>query len=233
MAVDIQKVFLTSQDLSLKNQGGYYSNDEFNRGAQLANEWLFSFWAARYAESSEMPEAMRVFIKQQVLPPPISTGALAGAVPLPADYRFMLEVGLRETVNSSCGEEPKIRDTPCRFRLDHQNLASRRSTLRSGNLALGRAYYSFVGTNIVVDPVQGFHSVIVQYFRTPAAPVRQVTLDSVNKIETYNPTGTIHFEWPEIEFDNLVDLILFQKSIQIRDSDLMTWVMARKQAQPT
>ena len=51
----------------------------------------------------------------------------------------------------------------------------------------------------------------------------------VNQEEDYDPATSIDLQWGEQDQTNLVDLMLFFKGIQVREGELLQWVVQKHQ----
>ncbi len=93
----------------------------------------------------------------------------------------------------------------------------------------GKFAYTFVNNMIKVYPKELTGSIYFKYITDPPVSLYNVTIDLVNQEEDYDPATSIDLQWGEQDQTNLVDLMLFFKGIQVREGELLQWVVQKHQ----
>lgn len=223
--ISVEEVFVDCRLLLGKDKAGYFSSDEFNRVSKSAEQMLWRFYVKHFEEHGHIPDAMYPFNKTAVLS-------------LDANKRFTIpeDFGRRNILwwlklTTVPGDDP-ITDRVAIQYLEKEELQDTlNSAVRGPNLDKNRLYYTFVNAKAQVWPgISG--PVEMDYLRNPTYAVRGYTLNLTNLEEDYDAGSSTDYEWPENERTNIIDLILLQYGMVLRESDIIQFAsMQRAEAQ--
>lgn len=219
----IETVFQLVTDLLSKDKGGYTSNDEFNRYSQQAEQSLWQYYSQIFEASKMVPDGMQPFTKELGV-----VLSAAGRASLPADYGHWLQLWWNEVLNGDCGEEPTTTKHLLEYLEKNESGLTLKSTIRRPSRATDILNWEFVNAQIQVYPTTLQPSITLEYLRFPVYSVRAVTIDATNDQENYDAGATINYEWRDQDQNNLVDLILLQYGIVIRESDVIQFASNHK-----
>jgi hypothetical protein len=213
--ISVEMLYQRLQDLSRKNQSGYSSNEEFNRNLIFAQNSLFEYYVAMMDADSRIHGALSRFISDYSFTP-------LSDVSLPIDYRRRLNAMCSWYV-ASCGET-KVEVCPDFLETDEDCLVLTSAILKP-SIDNKIVAYQIEGDLIKVHPKFNGQFVL-KYLRYPTIPVRGVTI--VNDIEVYDVTQTTELEWGEEEINNFIDIILYFKGMEVKDSSLIQFLANKK-----
>ena len=217
MPVLVEDVFKQVTALSRKGSTGYHSSSDFNDQSRLVQSLLYDYYFSMYETNQRIPDSLKPFLKTPVLP------VAASVLSYPADYRHRIEVAVGVVSGGNVTYES------CPHQHGKEEAYASSSYIRSGNIAKGRFYHCLYGDHIKIIP-EAFNGVVrLKYLAIPTNAVRNFTVDTGNDVENYNPTGSVNFEWLSMDETNLVDLFLYLKGIQTRQSELLSWVSQKNQ----
>lgn len=186
---------------------------------------LWSFYCHQYELDSCVPESMRVFIAEKPLP--LND---RGQFLIPSDYGHRLHFWFQKVNNQACGEEPAIEKVGFKYLEKSEVWGTMDSSVRAPNLPKKRLYWTYVtGGKVQVYPVTLKPSVVMEYLRYPIYAVRGFTLDATNDEENYNANASTQYEWLEADRSNLIDLILLQVGLAIRETEITTFAAQHRQ----
>ena len=210
--VSVQTIYLLVQDATRKDlQGGYASNDEFNRQLNYAQELLFDYYYDNMNESA----ARESLIDFQVLSDIVPT--TSGIYTRPADYKEKLDASLRVEE-----EYP-----PVHFPARDELAMTLSSPVRGPNIDKRVIVGEILSSTINIYPQTG-NTLRFRYYKLLTQALRAVTLNVTTQEYEYDPANTIDLEWNEGNLQNFVDVMLLLKGIIIRDSALIQWVQAKE-----
>ena len=222
-SVSIRKLFLrVNNDLSRKDKAGYSSDEEFNRDVEECQTLLMEYHYNNFEENQGTLDALEPFIKEVLLP--INNQFCE----FPLDYRHKLEAGYvistnQKDIDCKVGnptQEPKD--------MRHLNANEVKKTLtspiRNPTLKNGLFAYTFVNHKIKVFPKDLVGHISWKYLMDPPAGFYATTVNNVTEELDFDAAKSIDLEWNEQQQPELVDLLLFFKGLQIRESLLITWV---------
>lgn len=219
--ISVQTLFQrVNTDLVLKGLGGFANNQVFNRSVNDAQNILFEYYAEKFRMSQKVADALRPFIEYADIL--ISSGSFA----FPSDYRHLLDVSYKLSTNT--GGEPTTEYHQMREKAQNET----RNAFRKPMAGKPKTYaYELSSDGNFVYPSSLTGSVRVKYLRTPVSANRAVVVNATTDDEDYTTTGTVNLEWPEQELTNFIDLLMYFKGVEIRESDLISWVSGKKQFQ--
>ena len=221
--INVQYIFEAVNDLTRKNNAGYTSSEEFNRHLNQSQDILMRYYYKLFEEGQIIVDSLMPFLKQSNLI--IGTNA---QVAFPDDYRYRLEVGYLEINNPDCGQtQPTITPTPCHYLAANEVMETLSSPIRKPDKNKGIYKHTFVNNVIQLYPLDLSGYIHFKYIRKPVQAKYATTIDTVNRIEVYDPINSIDLEWLEQDRDNIVDILLFMKGISLRESALINWVQQK------
>ena len=203
------------------------SSEEFNRNLEEAQSLLMDWYYSSFEKNEKTLDSLAPFIKETTLS--ISNQFVS----FPSDYRYKLEVGYNYTTNSCNGGEPSVDVKGMQHLKTGEVLKTLSSAIRKPYIntakGTGKFAYTFVNNKIKVFPKELVGSVYFKYISDPPAALYSTTIDATTQEEDYSSANSINLQWSEQDQTNLVDLLLFFKGIQIRESLLLQWVMQKHQ----
>jgi len=214
--IPVNDIFTQVKELAAKDKAGYIDSNEFTRMSKLAELMLWSFYCHQYELDSCVPESMRVFIAEAAL-------ALndRGQFLIPSDHGHRLQFWFQKVNNHACGDEPAITKVGIKYLEKAEEWATMQTSIRTPNLAKSRLYWTYVtGDKVQVYPITLKPSVVMEYMRYPTFAVRAFTLDVTNDEENYDAGTSTQYEWLEADRSNLIDLILLQVGLAIRETEI-------------
>lgn len=223
--ISVEEVFVDCRLLLGKDKAGYFSSDEFNRVSKSAEQMLWRFYVKHFEEHGHIPDAMYPFNKTAVLS-------------LDANKRFTVpaDFGRRNILwwlklITVPGDDPTTDRIAIQYLEKEELQDTLNSAVRGPNLDKNRLYYTFVNAKAQVWPaISG--PVEMDYLRNPTYAVRGHTLNLTNLEEDYDAGSSTDYEWPENERTNIIDLILLQYGMVLRESDIIQFAsMQRSEAQ--
>ena len=221
--ISVQFVFESVNDLSRKNNAGYTSSEEFNRHLSKVQDILMRYYYKLFEEKQIVVDALMPFLVESRL----IIGA-NGIVAMPEDYRHRLEVGYLDIQNPDCdNDEPTIKPKPCHYLAANEVIETLSSPIRKPSKKKGIYKHTFVNNYMQLYPEDLTGYCHFKYIRDPKEALYNTTIDTVNRIEVYDPTTSIDLEWNDQDKDNIVDLLLMFRGIAIRESALIQWVQQK------
>lgn len=220
--IDIKNLFdRVNVDLARKDRAGYTNSEEFNRSLHDAQSDLAEYYYMRFEKEQKIPDALTFLVKSTLL------SIATGAVQLPADYRHRLAIYYRYLKSDNCTPE----DT--RYPLRHRNLdqidEALNSPIRKASLEKKRFYHYQSDGKIYVLPKSLTGMVELIYLTNPGQAVYAVTLNPTTEQEEFDAANSINPDFPLSEEQNLIDLLLYYKGVQIREGALLEFTRLRTQ----
>lgn len=214
--IAVQDLYLRVQDTLVKNQSGYFSNDEFNRLVNVAQNDLMLFYAP--ADGQRAHDALRPFITDyQVVASP--------TIALPGNYRYKLNARCR--IGEQVGATAQFNWYQADFLETDEDFDELQSPIRKPSIANRTFAYRITSAGILLFPTfSGLFE--LSYIRRPFSAIRAVTVDTLNDIEVYDSVNTDDLEWNEEQVNEFHDAICFYMSIQIRESEIVSWLANRQ-----
>lgn len=215
MAISVDTLYnLVNNDLAGLGRSGYTDNDQFNRMVNLAQVMMLEFYHNQYRNTSNIADAVRPFyVPDQKISITQGTGSL------PDDYAHGLAVTTLQAVGCS-GAPPRVAAIEV---LPHEKWAVIHDPLVGATLL--NPYFEFSSSGIRVWPI-AITKIELAYLRQPAEAERAITTGA-NDTETLDVANTTDLEWPATETGDFVSVLLAMKGIQVRDSEIATFVANR------
>jgi hypothetical protein len=217
--IGVDQLYQKVEDTLVKNQCGNFNNGEFNLNLVTGQNDVFNFFMQKDGESSYVHDALQPFINRYSI-------AISQPIALPADYRSKRSAKVKYWQMN--GDAPELKTRSLDFLKTDEKDITLESPLRGPSLEKEVLVYTIEGNGINVFPETLAGTFEMLYLRKPVTAVRQVTVDLVNEIEVYNPVGTVDLEWPEQYFNMFHDVICFYQGFQVRESEVIQWLAAKK-----
>lgn len=221
--INVQTLFdRVNTDLARRDKAGYTSNDEYNRALEEAQQMLMEYYHALFERTKSIAESVQPFLKKE------NISISAGSASNPADYRHLIKV--EYVLLENTGGEPTVEYFPMNQEKTNENRSS--SAIRKPVQGIEDTYaFGFESGGIYVLPSTLSGKVRMTYLRAPTTATRAITYDAVNDLEVYDAGSSVQLEWPSQEQTNFVDILLWNKGLETRDSAVIQWVMGKKNFQ--
>lgn len=219
--IAVDRIHKRVQDLSAKNRAGYISADEFNRNLRDSENLLFAWYWNRYQESKSVEASLNPFLEEKRK---LVSNSFSDH---PTDLRYLLHI-FASVVDQSC-EKVTEQLVPCDQLLATEVSQTLSSVIRRPSLENRLFRYENYSGRIKVHPTEFKGQVLFKYLRHPNYGEWNYELDIESQQEVYNASTSQNLEWNEQDESNIIDLMLLFKGIQIRETELINWVSAKKQ----
>lgn len=223
VALNVNTVKNQVEALSRAQAGAYASGDDFNAQSRRAELLLLDYYIERFGGVTH--SSLQHLMKTSYLAAP---GAV---VQQPDDLRLLVRLSAVETYLNEQGA-PVKKTRPCAYVSAVSADESQASTLRGGNAKLGRFCYSDSQYGAYKIWPGSINSVELLYLRLPIYGFWGYTIDPVNIVENYDATNSVNYEWPDNDENNLVEILLYLRGIQTRQTDLAQWLAQREKTVP-
>ena len=211
-----------NKTLGRKNQAGYSSASDFNGDLKDSENILMEFLYKKFEETQKVSDALNPFIREVELP------ILDGFIQYPLKYRHPLEMSYRYIKSSPECKEPVSDEILIDKLQTNEERDTMASAIRKPSLEKGLLYWVQLSDRIRIRPTSLTGSVFFKYLINPTYGEYKTTIDLANEIEVYDPTS-VDLMWNEQETTDIIDLVLFHKSVSIRDSELLNFAMQKMQ----
>lgn len=221
--IDINSVYVRYNDLLLKGKGGYISGDEFNRSIRDTQSYLSEFYIEKI-EGRIIPDTLSAFVTEVELP------IASGYATLPSDYAhkrdWIMEIqDLTCVGNSVIYDQYEINELKSG---EYSNLL--RSPIRKPSITENKYSAELVmDQKIKVYPKETVGRVYLKYIKLPPVATWASTVDVPNDQENYDAGSSIDLIWDETDFNSILNIMLYLKGAQVRDSEIINWMSARTQ----
>lgn len=188
---------------------------------------MWQYYFEKYEEAMKVPDAMYPFLADVKL-------ALAGdgLVTLPANFGHPLLVSYIKYTTVP-GSNPLSEEIGANYLSKDEEGNTLESAVRGPSLSKRRIYWGYATAGkMKMYPTGIAGQFRLQYLRYPTFAVRGVTIDSVNDEENYNAGTSTQYEWPLQQENDLIDLLLMQKGLETRDSEIVRWASQRQSVTP-
>lgn len=220
--IESNRIYIrTNEDLMLKGKGGYTTGDQFNRASRDAENYLLEFLVQKERETRRNMDALAPFVAET------HQTITLGYAALPDDYVHKRDWYLRVQDTNCVGNNLVYNNYELRELKsgEYSNLIN--SPIRRPTITKPRA--ELIGSSIKVYPSTTTGDIYLKYIRTPVYAEWAYELDEENDQENYDVYNSVDYEWMESEANALIDILLFLKGVQIRDSEIVQWLAAKKQ----
>lgn len=212
--IDVNDIYLMVQDVSGKDQAGYMDNEQYNRYLRMSSELLFEYYHSWFEKNRTVHNALRPFITSKNL------NVVNAQATLPDDYRNIIDI--KALINSAGVKTESV----AHDLKHHEDVYINTSPIRKPRRGLYA--YRIAGDIIEWRPTDYTGKIRLEYFKKPEYGERVTEINVVTDVEEYDEANSTQSEWNETELVNIVDIILGFKGIQIRESEILTWLKDRK-----
>jgi hypothetical protein len=209
------------KDISKKNQAGYSSNDEFNRDLRESENMVFEFYYKIFEKTQKISDALSPFIDEKLLP--INNGY----VTYPADFRHPAEMVYKYIISAPNCDKPVTKEILMEKLQVNEERLTMDSYIRKPSLSKELLYWTQVSKKIRVRPSDLTGSVLLKYFKNPVYGLYKTQIDIQRGVEVYDAATSKDLEWNEAEALDIIDIMLIQKGISIRDTELVQFAMQK------
>lgn len=219
--MDTEKLYQTVQTLSTESQRGHFGNDDFNRIQNLAQSKLMDYYVKQLEQTGTVIDSLSPFITESIL------SLSNGAYPVQQDFRSDVRGSRYQYSENPDSSGPvQILEKPADYIRPSQIKDIVDCPIRGANFAKGRLYYTIEAGQIKLYPTTLTGKFIHKYVRNPNEIVRATTPDTVNQVENYDAGSSIHPEWLDKDFDNMVDLCLWLTGMTVRSNPIVQQIIA-------
>lgn len=211
------------EDLILKGKGGYIPGNEFNRMLVDTQNYLLEFLVQKEKETRRNMDALAPFVKEDHIT------ITSGYAPLPDDYVHKRDWYLSVQDTNCVGNNLVYDEYPLSELKSGEYSKILSSPIRKPDASKNRYAVELIGDTVKIYPSTTTGRIYIKYIRTPVAANWAFTLDADNDQENYSSGSSVDLEWNESEANAIIDIMLFLKGVQIRDSELISWLAAKKQ----
>jgi hypothetical protein len=220
MSVPVDLVHQLSYYICAKQLTAFPSPAEWGQYAIFGNIDLFNYYNDERAK-----QLLKVKSGESLFEPPILSNFIIPDYPMvsasvfgfppylspsiPNDYAY--DIAIKTPINGVNKTITKIDNTKLETCLN--------STI--DNPTNVYPIYVEYANNFKIYPYTIPGPVTMEYYRYPATPIWNYTV--VNGVPTYNPIGSVDFEWDLSEIVRLTQRILSYMSISIRDVDVLQY----------
>lgn len=184
--------------------------EEFGSGPQAPRR----VWQA----NNKITDILRPFHKIKFVPKDTN-----GFFPVPDDYAAFSSL-MRVEIGASdeCSAQVKKKWKAIKLVTEGERVTRLESRVKPPTL--GYPIGAFYDTGLLVDPEE-IPVIRMAYLRYPATPVRNYT--NVNDEDKYEPIGSVQLEWPAITHVDFALRMCRYVGINIREEELVNFVMQR------
>lgn len=224
--IPVQDIIKRVQDLSRKDKSGYMSSEELTRDLNETQQMLMDYYWDRFSNSQDGIDSLNPFIKE------VELQIKNGFVDFPDDYRHRIEMGnvfIENQYGDNCSvSNPKVTEAELRYLHPSEERLTVTSHIRKPSVEKKRIYHSFVNNRIKILPKETVGYVVLKYLAQPPVAIYATTINPTTDKEEYDASNSVDLEWNAQDLHNIVDIMLLFKAIEVRESALVNWVMARK-----
>lgn len=208
--------------LVLKGKGGYGTNAQFNDDVRRAQSLLQNYYIKVYSETNIIEESLSPFIVETKI------NIIDSKTEKPSDFKHKIAASYEYYVNNSDFADTLTYAFPIAELRADEWASTLNSVIRGANIDKKRGYYGIMDNAFRVSFPNG--SLKLTYIKTPPTAIRNITLDSATDNENYNSVGSIDLVWNAADDENnLIDILLWFKGLQIRETEVLSWVIQNKQ----
>lgn len=212
--MQIQQIYLAVEQRAFGHDRlGFSSNEDFNRDFATAQRLLFDYCIRTANRDSARTQLLAPFKRSGIF-----MVADDGSIPMPA-HRIVVEV-----TNLSGDRGSHVGDGSFR--------TQSASFIRGSRSRCHRINWEAFGTGIRISGISAGKSVKVEYLIDPPAASRGVQYDTVSYQELYDPNTTIEPIWPQAAQEDLIQILLALRGLDMESSDLIQFVRASYATKP-
>jgi len=221
--IDVNSVKLQIDNLSKKDQAGYSTKDEFNLDLNAAQTFLFQYFYKQYQDSQNVVDALEPFLLDVQLPV-----AIDGRVDYPVDYAHWAGMYFRMVKNNPC-KDPTVSWLPIDLMMANEFAYTMSNSIRKPSIENEILRYRAVNNAMFVYP-NNLKNIKLVYFRKPIDALWNTitVVTPTEDIEEYDPATSIQLEWNKEQEQDFVDIMLFLRGIEIRETALIQFVKLKQ-----
>lgn len=222
--IPVDRPYERVKDLARKDKSGYTDPDEYNRNLRDAQHILMSYYLDQLDSRQVFPENLNPFIKRAA-----SIPIANGTWQRPADLRYVIEVfgGHIEAVGDcQTGTSTIVSYYQAHYAKVHEVGDRMTSPIRKPKKTSPLWFYE--GDTIRFEP-EGITHATVRYIKQPVDALYAYNLDMINDRLVFNPANSVNLEWLPQDEHNIIDLLLYMKGIETRDTALMQYAAGKRQ----
>jgi len=148
-----------------------------------------------------------------------------GRASIPSDYVHFSSANHNMIINNTCGDLQTqlrpIEELTDAQRGDRISDSNKMPTLKDATFTIYNTYFQF-------DPI-GLRNVEFTYLRMPKTPFYASIPDEDTDEDVFTETGSVHFEYPEDCFNEIVDMCTGYIGLNLRSPDLMGYSENKKE----
>lgn len=221
--IPVNRPYERIRDLSRKDKSGYTDPDEYNRNLRDAQQILMSYYLSLLGKTQHVPESLQPFITRSFEPEDVLEGQYFFR---PYDLRYTLEVYVQMTQALGCDTD--LSWLVCEPIGADKVGSSELSPIRRATNAAPRYYYE--GDSIYLLPENTWSKARIRYVRNPQDAVYAWTEDEANDELVFDPSQSVDLEWLDQDETNLIDILMWMKGLETRDTAIIQWLNAKDNA---
>lgn len=215
--ISVNELYNEVQDVTRTYQGGYLSNDEFNRAVRQAEMHLFSFLTEDSNVDRNTETSLDPFKEEALI------YKLSGVYPKPDNFAVLREIAVPFMLPSGLTEYRPA------YPVENIGMTMTSVIRKPSKTAFGYTW----DTDFTLYPDSNVQ-ILLKYFRVPVAPERKVTYATDGSgNELFNPTGTIDLEWNAMDKSIILDLTLYYAAVITSTPNLIEWVQNKNSFIPS
>ena len=211
--IPVRRIFLRVNELSRKDRGGYVDVENFNRNLNDVQDVLLNYYFKMYETSKEVSDAISPFVVSTVL------NVRGGRVAKPSNYRNCLSI--RDTKAVLVGRITRWEDG---HDFEQMNVDETSWTLDSPirkPSSNHRTWRYEMRDDVFLLHPKSFEKVKLVYLKNPPDAIYAVRVNPNLDEPIYDPDNSVDLIWSESEEQNILDLMLYFRGIETRDSELI------------
>ena len=213
--MNIQDIYLAVEQRAFGHDRlGFSSNEDFNRDFQTAQGLLFDYCIRVAKRDSARAHLLSPFKRVGIFM--VNSD---GQVPTMPAYRAITELTNTHGVRGSLTSDGAFH-------------TQSNSYVRGNRARCARINWDSYQSGIRVSGVTAGGTVRIEYMIDPPVATRGVQLDTVTYQELYDPNTTTNPVWPEAAKEDLIQILLALRGLDMESSDLIQFVRASYSTKP-
>jgi hypothetical protein len=206
--------------LARKDKSGYTDPVEYNRHLRDAQHILMTYYISMLEAGQPFPENLNPFMTRV-------TGAYVtnNVITRPSTLRYILEVYAGYATNDE-NNKTFVQYYQANYAGSGEVGSRKISPIRKG--VLTNPFYYLEENTIRFEPDEVTHAT-VRFIKLPPDATYAYTEDIDNDRLVFDANTSVDLIWLPQDEHNIVDLLLFAKGLETRDSALMQWVQGKRQ----
>lgn len=217
--IDVDFIYRRIRDLSRENKSGQLQNEMFNRTLTSCENILYDYHQEMFERDGNVAAAMHPFIKKT------DVNVIGDLIELPDDYRHRISLSKRVAISEPGCENPEFMTVNYRYMPADKFDEMKSSFVRKPDLQKGIAWHSLRNGTIEIAP--RVKKITIRYLREPVYGNRVVVEDTDTLVEAYDQAASTDLEWPMIAREDLINLMLMQFGVSIKETPLVQYAASR------